>query len=92
MVWIALNKDDFIDGKFDVQEILKTIVTNLNMANMVIECYYVAEEIIDDCNAEIEDGFVKASDMDGILSTQRPIYRYQYNGISNELTKVKTFE
>ncbi len=90
VIWLAFANSDFANKEYDIMPILSDIVDGFHMCNADIECYYVDDLTIDKCTQEIEDGFVEIASMDGILSSQRPIYCYRYSGAPNTLALIKT--
>lgn len=92
IIWIALDKKQFTNAEYDITSILVDITDGFHLANVEIDCYYVDEIIISECIQRIEDGFVTIVDMEGILSSHKPVYHYQYSGVSNEVTLFKSYE
>lgn len=71
---------------------LSDIVYNLHMTNAVIDCYYVNDSVLDECIEKTKDGFVRLVEMEVILSSHKPHYRYFYKGITNELNLIGVWE
>lgn len=85
IVWIAFDENEIGDKYDETIKYIEEIVKDFDLSNSVIECYFVSQNIVKQCKDKIttnhaDYSYQTISDMDIVLSSQRPIYKYYYEG------------
>ena len=89
-IWIAFDQNDFNSDYERVADYVKEIVDEYYLTNGVFKCYFVSEEIVDECKTKIADNHIDfyydlLGDMEVTLSSHSPLYTYHFKGNDDEI-------
>ncbi len=91
VIWIAFDKNEILSDFNRINIYIKKIVEHFSLSNCHINCYFVTSDTVNQCKEKINTNHIEydykiTDDMEVILSSQRPIYRYLYQGSESSLT------
>lgn len=90
VIWIAFDESDIGKDYDETKKYIEEIVKNFGLLNCGINCYFVSSDIVQQCKKKVITNHVEydyqiIADMEITLSSQRPVYRYDYKGNIREL-------